>query len=185
MTRPAFIPPELISLHDLYEEVDAGDLGALLAGGSIVALYYLEATGFSRVPQQIWLGEHGRAIIDTGIISEDIATRQLGVWTRGEDLSVFISRSDLEPFIEAIASEGAPDEASSQPRQRPMSRADLVKAAELLKAESQTKRMTRAEQRIWLRQAFVAQEITEDNFRNIFKEVPVGIGRPKKADKKV
>ncbi|MCJ2023497.1 hypothetical protein [Methylobacterium sp. J-067] len=185
MTGPSFTPAGLLRLETLLNEVETEDLGSLLASGSISAMYYSDATSFSVIPPQVWLGEHARIILTGGVISAEVAAQVLGIWTRGQDLPVFVREVELDRYLEPASNQDLHDGAATAELGKPLSEADTVKAIEMLRYESVTQRMTKPERREFLSQAFPGRHITEPVFRRIEREAPAKIGRPKKDDRKV
>jgi hypothetical protein len=74
-------------------------------------------------------------------------------------------------------------EASAPTKPIPVAkRADVINA---LREKTATERLTRAQQKDFVRKHFSTYRITERQFSEIFRAVPVPTGRPGKSDKKV
>jgi len=71
---------------------------------------------------------------------------------------------------------------ANEPR-KPLPRAKIREAIEVLKAKLATESLTRAKQEDFLRQTFSSYHLTERQIRKIFQAVAVPTGRPKKSDK--
>jgi hypothetical protein len=98
---PAFLPPHIVSLSDLTQEIEGDGLGNLLAGGDVPAYYYLESQ-FQFIPTSVWMGPNGKAIFDSGKISDQVCSEELFVWTNGEELTVYLDRRSVEPHLEPV-----------------------------------------------------------------------------------
>jgi hypothetical protein len=68
---------------------------------------------------------------------------------------------------------------------KPIPEARLPDVIQALKKETATKRLTRAQQKDFVRKTFPLFHITERQFNEIFQQVEVQIGRPPKSRKKV
>lgn len=66
---------------------------------------------------------------------------------------------------------------------RSMPRAKIQEAIKTLKEKIATESLTRSQQRDFLRKTFPSYRITERQFNEIFREVPVPTGRRRKSDK--
>ena len=68
---------------------------------------------------------------------------------------------------------------------KPMPQARIREAIEALKAKTATETLTRPQQEDFLRASFPDFHITKAQISQIFQEVPIRTGRPKKSDKAV
>jgi hypothetical protein len=68
---------------------------------------------------------------------------------------------------------------------KPMPRAKIQEAIEALKERTAVESLTRAQQRDFVRKTFPGFRVTERKFIEIFQEVGVSTGRPRKSNKKV
>jgi hypothetical protein len=66
---------------------------------------------------------------------------------------------------------------------KPMPRAKIQEAIEALKERTAVESLTRAQQKNFVRETFPGFRVTERQFTEIFQEVGVPIGRPRKSDK--
>jgi hypothetical protein len=66
----------------------------------------------------------------------------------------------------------------------PLPASKIREVADALRAQLATKSLTRPQQKDFVRQRFPKYRVTECHFGEIFQEVPVPTGRPKKSDKK-
>jgi hypothetical protein len=71
----------------------------------------------------------------------------------------------------------------STPR-RPLPTSRIKEAIDALREKIATENLTRSQQRDFVRKMFPNYLVTERQFGEIFREVPVTPGRPKKSDKK-
>jgi hypothetical protein len=67
----------------------------------------------------------------------------------------------------------------------PLPQAKFPEVIKALQQKVATERLSRAEQKAFVRQTFPNHRVTERQFTKIFQSVPVQSGRPKKSDKKV
>ena len=68
---------------------------------------------------------------------------------------------------------------------KPMPRAKIQEAIEALRERTAAESLTRAQQKAFVRQTFPGLSVTERQFIEIFQDVSVPTGRPRKSDKKV
>jgi hypothetical protein len=68
---------------------------------------------------------------------------------------------------------------------KPMPRAKIAEAIELLKGKTATESLTRAQQKDFVRETFPGYRVTERQFSEMFQQVDVSPGRPRKSRKKV
>jgi hypothetical protein len=65
------------------------------------------------------------------------------------------------------------------------SRAGIGEMIDVLQEKVATESLKRPQQKAFVRERFPTYWVTEDQFREIFQEVPVPTGRPKKSDKRL
>jgi hypothetical protein len=65
---------------------------------------------------------------------------------------------------------------------RPIPQAKIEEAIEALKQKTATESLTRPQQKDFLRKTFASYRLTERQFNEIFRAVPVPTGRPRKSD---
>jgi hypothetical protein len=74
---------------------------------------------------------------------------------------------------------------ASVPVKKPMPNAKIAEAIELLKTKTETESLTRPQQAEFVRNTFPNYRVRERQLDEIFRSVPVPIGRPRKSNKKV
>jgi len=77
------------------------------------------------------------------------------------------------------------DLGESDRRATPISRADMGNVIKALQEKTRGETLTRPQQKDFVRKNFPNSDITERQFNEIFRSVPVDPGRPKKSDKKL
>jgi hypothetical protein len=77
------------------------------------------------------------------------------------------------------------DFAEASAPSKPISRPKIGDMTRALQEKTAAQRLTRAQQKDFIREKFPTYRITERQFIQIFQKVPVPTGRPKKPDKKV
>lgn len=190
--KPAFLPEGLISLEQARDEVGADILGTLLVENRLAGICFDPFGHYTPIYPTVWATDAGRQIMDAGVLPFGLA-QQVGIMHyRDEDIGVYVDKHALYENVEVVeddeatnAEDNTSDAGPDQQRRKPMSRADIARAAELLREETLTKSMTRNEQRDWLRQTFSDKSVTEAVCRAVFALVPTKIGAPLKGDKKV
>jgi hypothetical protein len=75
--------------------------------------------------------------------------------------------------------------AESDAPTKPMPRAKIQEAIEALKEKTAAESLTRAQQKDFVRQTFPGLRVTDRQLTEIFQQVDVPIGRPRKSSKKV
>jgi hypothetical protein len=68
---------------------------------------------------------------------------------------------------------------------KPMPQTKIAEAIDALKEKIATESLTRAQQKEFVRENFPTYRITERQFSEIFRAIPVRTGRPRKSNKKV
>ncbi|WP_156655674.1 hypothetical protein [Methylobacterium platani] len=154
-----------------------------LLDGEMVGLY-TDLEGTKNIPAGFWRDNAGNDAIWNGITPASLTSSSEWIFVTSNQYKDLLSALRMIEVAGAgLQIDRAEAHGDDTAKRKTLTAADIRSAVAMLSKETRAKRMTRDAQKRLLRQSFAGKDITEANFRSIFKEVPTKIGAPRKADK--